>query len=313
MLADAPKFFESPNEGIKNPDFLSSVESLKLFLETLPEAGKPQSLISVLKQIRQALNDNDLNFYILPESSDMTAQLLLMYANSGPSDDLSDRVDFDRRFLRVSLPVKNLSAKEFNIFFSNLKESVNQLVPNLKVEFTGPLVLYNAQEVYINKGLKESFALALLMIAVSFLVLFKSFKYGLVALFPSVLPILTVGGLTIFMGISLDLGTIIVGAMCIGIAVDDAIHVMSRYINAKESGFHTMDAIDQAVKTSGKAVIFTSVILVFGFSSMLFASLIPTMLFGFFVALIMVFAVFGDLLVLPALLFVFEKQNPPDK
>ncbi len=299
--------------GIKNPDFLSSVESLKLFLETLPEAGKPQSLISVLKQIRQALNDNDLNFYILPESSDMTAQLLLMYANSGPSDDLSDRVDFDRRFLRVSLPVKNLSAKEFNIFFSNLKESVNQLVPNLKVEFTGPLVLYNAQEVYINKGLKESFALALLMIAVSFLVLFKSFKYGLVALFPSVLPILTVGGLTIFMGISLDLGTIIVGAMCIGIAVDDAIHVMSRYINAKESGFHTMDAIDQAVKTSGKAVIFTSVILVFGFSSMLFASLIPTMLFGFFVALIMVFAVFGDLLVLPALLFVFEKQNPPDK
>ncbi|MEE2774269.1 MAG: MMPL family transporter [Pseudomonadota bacterium] len=296
-------------DGIKDPKFLSLIESYELFLNALPETGKPISVLMTLKQIRQAFNGDNQAFFVLPDSSAMTAQLLLLYSNSGPDDDLSDRVDFDRRFLRVSLPIKNLSAKEFDIFFNDLKKNSNLLFPSLKIDFTGPLVLYNAQEVYVNKGLKESFALALFLIALSFLFLFKSFKYGLVALFPSVLPILSVGGLTIFMGISLDLGTVIVGAMCMGIAVDDAIHVLSRYIRAKESGLTTMEAIDQAVSTSGKAVIFTSIILVCGFSTMLFASLVPTMLFGLFVALIMILAVLGDLLLLPALLFVLERRN----
>ena len=176
----------------------------------------------------------------------------------------------------------------------------------MKIDYTGPLVLYNAQETYINNGLKQSFAIALLMIGLSFFILFRSVKYGLIALFPSVLPILIVGGLTIFMGLSLDLGTVIVGAMCMGIAVDDAIHVMSRYIRYKNKGFSTFNSIDLAIKESGKAVIFTSFILIFGFSVMLFASLVPTVLFGVFVALIMVFALLGDLLVVPALLFIFD-------
>ena len=147
------------------------------------------------------------------------------------------------------------------------------------------------------------------MIGISFLVLFKSLKYGLIALFPSVIPILLVGGSTIFMGISLDLGTIIVGAMCMGIAVDDAIHVMARYIRYKSHGYSTNRSIDLAIQESGKAVIFTSVILVFGFSAMLFASLVPTILFGIFSALIMALALLGDLFVLPALLHIFDNSN----
>ena len=72
------------------------------------------------------------------------------------------------------------------------------------------------------------------------------------------------------MGLSLDLGTVVVGAMCMGIAVDDAIHVMARYTSYKKKGYDTHQSIEFAVKHSGRAVIFTSLILVFGFQERLF-------------------------------------------
>ena len=293
-------------DGVKDPKFLQSVESAEHQLNSYINTGKVNSIIEFLKKLRQSLNFDNPNFFILPDSSDMTAQLLLMYENSGPEDDLSDSIDFDSRYLRLTVPIKNLSAKQFSDFYELIKADLVKNYPNLTIDFTGPMVLYNAQETYINSGLKQSFALALTMIALSFFVLFKSLKYGFIALFPSVLPILIVGGSTIFMGLSLDLGTIIVGAMCMGIAVDDAIHVMARYLKYKAEGCNSQDSINFALQQSGKAVIFTSLILVFGFSAMLFASLIPTILFGVFVSLIMALALFGDLLILPALLHIFD-------
>ena len=294
--------------GIKDPIFLKSVESVEQQLNDYSKTGKVNSIIEFLKQLSQSLNFNDSKFFILPDSPEMTAQLLLMYENSGPEDDLSDVIDFDNRYLRLTVPIENLSAGQFSKFYNFIRADLFNRHPKLEIDYTGPMVLYNAQETYINSGLKYSFSLALAMIGFSFFVLFKSFKYGFIALFPSVLPILIVGGSTILMGLSLDLGTIIVGAMCMGIAVDDAIHVMARYIDYKTNGYNTQDSIDFALKKSGKAVIFTSLILVFGFSAMLFASLIPTILFGVFVSLIMALALLGDLLVLPALLHIFDKD-----
>ena len=217
-------------------------------------------------------------------------------------------IDFNNRYLRLTVPIENLSAQEFSDYFSFIRENLVTKYPQLSLDYTGPLVLNNAQETYVNAGLKKSFVLALLMIGLSFFVLFRSVKYGFLALFPSVLPILIVGALTVFMGLSLDLGTVVVGAMCMGIAVDDAIHVMARYLSYKKQGFDTHNSIDAAVQESGKAVIFTSLILVMGFSTMLFASLIPTILFGIFAALIMGLALLGDLFVLPALLFILDRN-----
>ena len=293
-------------DGIKDPQFLKNVEALEKQLNSFSETGKVNSVINFLKKLRQSLNSDDIKFFILPETSDMAAQLLLMYENSGPDDDLSDSIDFNNRFLRLSVPIENLSASEFARFYKFVRAEIFEQFPELKIDYTGPMVLYNAQEIYINEGLKQSFALALTTIGISFFILFGSFKYGFIALFPSVLPILIVGGLTTFIGISLDLGTIIVGAMCMGIAVDDAIHVMARYLRYRSKGFDTHKSIDLSVRESGKAVIFTSIILVCGFSVMLFASLVPTILFGVFVAFIMGLALLGDLFVLPALLFIFD-------
>jgi len=296
-------------EGIKAPEFLRRVESLQDYLESLPVAGNTNSLLDFLKQIRQAVSDDNPDFFILPDSAQMTAQLLLLYENSGPDEDLSDLKDFDQRYLRLTVPVINMPASQMTALLMQIEQELASHYSDLSVEITGPMVMYNVQNRYINEGMFNSFTIALLLIGLSFFVLFRSVKYGLIALVPSIVPILMAGGVVTLMGISLDLGTMIVGAMTMGIAVDDAIHVVSRYLLARSQGADVKSAIERAMNESGRAVVFTSVILVVGFSVMLLGSFIPYINTGLFSAIIMGLALVGDLIVLPALLFMIDGKK----
>ena len=295
--------------GVKEPEFLRRVESLQDYLEGLPVAGDANSLLDFLKQIRQAVSEDDPAFFILPDSAQMTAQLLLLYENSGPDEDLSDLKDFDQRHLRLTVPVINMSASQMTLLLTQINTELEAEYPDLTVEITGPMVMYNVQDRYINEGMFNSFSIALLLIGLSFFVLFRSVKYGLIALVPSVVPILMAGGVVTLMGISLDLGTMIVGAMTMGIAVDDAIHVVSRYLLARSQGADVNKAIGRAMNESGRAVVFTSLILVVGFSVMLLGSFIPYINTGLFSAIIMGLALVGDLIVLPALLYMIDGKK----
>jgi hypothetical protein len=169
--------------------------------------------------------------------------------------------------------------------------------------------MFAAQEKYVNQGLPKSFLLALFLIGLCFFVLFRSVKYGVLALIPSVVPIIMAGGVATLIGIDLDLGTLIVGAMTMGIAVDDAIHVVARYVSGKKRGLSTDSAVRDAMNEAGRAVIFTSIILVLGFATMLFGSLTPFVNIGIFTAVIMGLALIGDLIVLPALLYIFDNDE----
>ena len=96
--------------GAKDPIFLQKVEIFEAYLEELKESEKATTLLDFLKQIRQAFTGDDEQYYLLPENSDMSAQLLLMYENTGPEEDLSDLKDFDNRFVRVTLPIINMTS-----------------------------------------------------------------------------------------------------------------------------------------------------------------------------------------------------------
>jgi len=116
------------------------------------------------------------------------------------------------------------------------------------------------------------------------------------------------------MGIYLDQSAVIVFAMTMGIAVDDAIHVMNRYLTVKRSGASTEEAIQRAMTESGRAVVFSSMVLVFGFSVLCFGSFTTVINVGLFGSIIMALALLGDLIFLPAILFVMDaaKQEQRD-
>lgn len=298
--------------GIHQPEFLREVDALQKWLEALPETGAVNSLLDVHREINQALHFDNPDWYQLPTDRQMAAQFLLLYDNTGAEEDLTDAKDFYERYLRLAVPIKNLNASETRDLLQRIETRLAEQHPELNTQLTGSLVMYNAQDIYINEGMAKSFGIALAVIGLSFIALFRSVKYGFIALIPSVVPILITGALLVLLNIPLNLGTMIVGAMTMGIAVDDAIHVMSRYLSARKNGLGTHSALSQAMNQSGRAVIFTSIVLVCGFSIMLLGSFIPYIYTGLFAATIMALALLGDLLFLPALLFAIDRKPDTD-
>ncbi len=303
--------------GVKNPELLQRADALQHYLEAQSETGNALSVLDFYKQINQSLNGDDTAWYQLPDSRPLAAQFLLLYENTGPDEDLSDLKDFDERYLRISIPVINMDETTQTAFLKNIEAHLEREFGDLSLVLTGSLVMNNAQNVYVNNGMFQSFGVAIVVIGISFLFLFASLKHGVIALLPSVIPVILTGGLISYAGVALDLGTMIVGAMTIGIAVDDSIHVMSRYRLLRHRGQDTYNALCGALRSSGRAVMLTSLILITGFSVMLFGNFIPFIYVGLFSAMIMSFALIGDLIFMPALLFLFddtrrsaEAENP---
>ena len=290
-------------EGIKDPEFLRQVDEIENWLQQRGNLGPINSIGDYFKEINQALNGDDPAFYRLPSSPQMSAQLLLMYESSGANEDLSDIKDFENRYTRLVVPVVNMQASMMQAELDSIKAYLRENYSNLGAIITGTMALYTVQDIYISEGMALSFLIALGVITLFFISLFKSIKYGILSIIPSVLPIILAGSIAGWLGIPLDQSAVIVFAMTMGIAVDDAIHVMSRYLLAKAEGASTKQSITRAVNESGRAVLFSSFVLVFGFSVLCFASFTTIIYVGLFGAIIMTLALLGDLIMLPAILY----------
>ena len=290
-------------EGIKDPEFLEQLDEIQSWLQQRETLGPINSIADYLKEINQALNGDDSKFYRLPSSREMTAQFLLLYESSGANEDLSDIKDFENRHARLVVPVVNMEASVMQAELESIEAYLAENYPRLQAVVTGTMALYTVQDTYISEGMALSFLVALGVITLFFIALFKSVKYGLLSIIPSVLPIVLAGSFAGWLGISLDQSAVIVFAMTMGIAVDDAIHVMSRYLLAKGEGASTEQSIARAMNESGRAVVFSSLVLVFGFSVLCFASFTTIIYVGLFGSIIMTLALVGDLVVLPAILY----------
>ena len=301
------------SEGIKDPAFLGQVESFQNWLEARNSTGPVNSLVDYYKQINLSLHGNDPAWYRLPDDPVMAAQFLLMFDSSGADEDLSDIKDFDNRHLRLTVPIVNMRATAMDAELHVIENELQDNYPALNAMLSGGMVLFNAQDMYTGQGVFRSFTIALLVIGLFFIVLFRSFKYGVLSLIPSVLPILLAGGIVGLLGVNLDLSTMVVGAMTMGIAVDDAIHVMNRYLAARRGGASARQAITKAMHESGRAVIFSSIVLVLGFSVLTFGNFVTIIQVGAFGALIMFLALLGDLLFLPAILYWIDGEKAEQK
>jgi len=300
--------------GVKNPKYLKQALAFQEYLETIPAAGKANSVLNYIRKMNQAMHDDDPNFYILPDSRELTAQYLLLYENSSPEEDLTDLKSMDERVMRISLKLQNMSTAKMKVLVEEIKLELENTYPELNTVITGDLILFNSMDIYIQEGLVRSFSLAIGLIVICFFVLLRSFKYGLLAMIPSLFPIFFAGGIMYLMGLTLDLATMIVAAVTFGIAVDDTIHVMNRYILGRNNGKTRKESVHLAMTESGRALVFTSVILYFGFSSLMLSSLMPNIYFGFFAGIIIMTALAADLLLLPAVMFLTgDKEAYPIK
>ena len=280
----------------------AQLEEIHDYLESLPEIGKVLSVSSGIKLARLINDGNDLNDLelallrsVLPE--DIRETLLYSYINK------------DDSIVRISTRV-NESSSDLNR--KDLLEKINtdlQTKFNLaedQFELTGLAVLYNNMLQSLFSSQIGSLSLVFMVIALMLLLIFKSFKIMIIGLIPNIFVALSVIGLLGLLKIPLDIMTITVAAISVGMAVDNTIHYIYRYKKEIKLTRSTNTALINAHTTTGRAIFYTAATIAAGFSILALSNFFPTRLFGIFTALAMLIAFISSLSLLPNLLVKFK-------
>ena len=165
-----------------------------------------------------------------------------------------------------------------------------------KVEVTGQTVLYTFMQKDVTNTLIYSFLLTILIVSLMMMLVFKSFKMLLILLLPNILPIVLVLGMMGWFRFTIDLGVAITGAIIIGIAMDDTIHFLIKYLDVKKKDMSVQEALDDVVHSIGKAIVFTTLVLSISFLMFTFSEFVPNQNFGTITAVALFVAMIVDLL-----------------
>ena len=285
---------------------MQQVEKIHDYLDGLPATGKVMSLATLLK-IAEKLNHNQpLNNF----------QLALLYSELPPRFKdmlLKPYVSVANNQLRYSIRIKDSekSLKRNRL----LKKIRHDLITDFglkkeHVHLAGLMVLYNTmlQSLFESQILTLGFAVLVLM--GMFLVLFKSLKLSLIAIVPNLLAIATVLGFMGWMKIPLDMMTITIAAISLGIAVDNTIHYIYRFKHEFAVDPNYIHTVQRCHGSIGYALYYTSLTVITGFSILALSNFIPTIYFGLLTGLAMFMALIAALTLLPQLLIIFKPFGP---
>jgi hypothetical protein len=268
---------------------------------------KVASFVDFVKQMNKASNFNDPAQFSIPDDRRTIARYVL---DHGEPKDMLPYITEDRSFTRIFIRTDVASSSEVAPLNDEIRAFCDRNFSGTalpRVCSTGSC-LASAQNA-ISMGQVKSLGSTLACISVILCLAFRSLKIGLLALPPNLLPVATLFGLMGAMGTNLDVGTSIVGCMGIGIAVDDTVHFLSRYLKELRLDDNVEAAIARTTVTTGRPIVFTSVALTLGFLILLWSDFVPVIYLGLYTAMTMVVALLGDLLLLPALLSIFKPRS----
>ena len=280
---------------------LQKLEDIHDYLDSIPEIGKVLSVASGLKLARQINNGEDLNDLelallrsVLPE--DIRETLLYSYINK---DDSVVRIS-----TRVNESSLNLNRKDLlNKINSDLQENFN--LKKSEFEITGLAVLYNNMLQSLFQSQIGSLLIVFAVISIMLYLIFRSLKVMIIGLIPNIFVASSVMGLLGLLNIPLDIMTITVAAISVGMAVDNTIHYIYRYKRElKKNEFNI--ALENAHSTTGRAIFYTASTIAAGFCILALSNFFPTVLFGVFTSIAMILAFISSLTLLPNLLVKYK-------
>lgn len=306
--------FATPEAGgLHEPDVLRRIDGFVSEVRALAVApivvGSSVSILDIVKETHEALNEDRPEERRIPDTREAVAQEMLLFESSG-SDDTEELVDGEFRRARVNLRLPFVDALAFAPFLRSIDAlAAERLGPGIDFHVTGMMTLLARVFEAVIGSMAKSYVAALVLITPLMMLLLGSFRRGLVAMIPNVLPILAVLGVMGFAGIALDSTTMMIGAMVIGIAVDDTIHFMHKFHRHFDDTADLEFAVCETLRTTGSAMLFTSVALTLGFVTFAGSNMMNIRIFGLFSAFATVVAFMADLWVAPALLSLIERTR----
>lgn len=297
---------ELPEDGAaKEPVVLKALDSLSTIVNGWKSTTLSASIIDILKDMNMTMHQNDSLQFIIPDTRESIAQYFLLYEMSG-GEGVEDWVDYDYRILRLSVQTAEVSSS-ISTNFSALKASAKQLFPAAtKITIAGDIPIGLKVMDTLSWGQIYSIFLALVVITITMILIIKSVRIGLISMIPNIIPIIAVAGMMGLLNIPLDLFTIMIAPMIVGIAVDDTIHYMLHFKQEYETDKSYSRSNRETFHKVGKAIVFTSVILIFGFMMFGFSVVRSLTYLGILSSIGILAALLADLFVTP-ILFVTMK------
>lgn len=300
-------------DGVKNPALLKKIqritENLSGYNESGIFVGKVFSLNDIIKEINQSLHDNDENFYALPDDRRSISQELLLFENSG-SDDLERVVDQNYQKTRISIKIPWTDAVHLEKFIDHVQTVFDTEFNGVAtVHITGiPAILARSIPASLH-SMVQSYIIAFIVITLLMIVHVGNTKIGLLSMISNLLPIFMTIGLMAALRIKLDMSTIMIGSIAIGIVVDDTLHFMYNFRKFYEDTQDVTFAIRETMLGTGRALLLTSLILSSGFFILMTASLSLLVVFGALTGITIIFALLADFIVNPAIMFLVTKKD----
>ena len=309
--------------SIIEPSSLAIIAEVDRSIESAPAIGDGRSIVDLLGTLSEAFHGQDVPEVPLEPTLESNAELLLLLEMGGGAaagswvlDDHEARLSFEADPLSTSKRLETIN--EINAKIRDL------LPPGWSFEVSGPFSVYLAFADVIHQTQLWSFATALFAITGVLLVHLRrttrsdmeAVRFTLVVLIPSLMPVVVTLGAMGFLDVPLDVGTAMVGAIIIGIAVDDSIHLITAFQKNRRAGLTDADSIGEAMLQTGQALVTSSIALSAGFFALMLSSWQSIASFGLLSGLAILAALISDLFVLPAIVLAMsrtERNRPSDE
>ena len=301
---------EGEPDAMKRPDTLRRMEELRVRLERLPFVRKVVSVADYVKRINQELSDGDPAAAVVPVSAEAIAQELFVFELSDDGrTELERMVSSDYSRAQMSVRLASMSS---DLVFEQINRAEAEAAEvfagtGIASTVTGSGRIFSTLDHYLVVSQLSSFATAFITVFAVIFVVFRSARFGLLGIVANALPVCAVLGIMGWLGISLNVATVMVASVALGVVDDDTIHFIGRFRRETAAGVGSEEAIHLATMHEGRASLTTAIISSLGFGIMMFSSYKPTAWFGGLLALTMVVAFLAEVFLVPALITVLPR------
>jgi predicted RND superfamily exporter protein/GGDEF domain-containing protein len=296
VLSAEEDFFE-------NPEHLALIETVQNFIADQEGVDKTISFADYMKLVNYATNRFEPEQYKLPTEGFEVRMLVNSYRSMLGADMLTAFMDPTFSKANILLLTHISSSGDILALRDHITNYAGAHLPEeVSLQVTGFGVVISASSQQLTIGQVKSLSITMVVIFGIMLVLFLSYKVGLVAIIPNFFPIVVNFGIMGWLGIELSMATSLIASVAIGLAVDDTIHYMVRFNREFRIDLNEKRALETTLSHIGRPIIYTTVTIGIGFSILMFSSFSPTAVFGAMMVITMLAALVGDLILLPILM-----------
>ncbi len=290
---------------------LYKINRVQKIMAGYKEFSEPVSIAELIKFSYQGLQDNDPKYYIVPTAEELSR--LSGYANDAKGNEKMFRsiIDSSKQVTRISFQVADIGSIKMKKLLAEIRPRIDSIFPasDYDVKMTGNSIIFLKNNDYLLLNLKESVMLAILLIGTVMFFLFMSFRMVIIALIPSMSPLLLTAAMMGYFDIALKPSTILIFSIAFGIASDGTMYFLTRYRQElrKHAG-SISKTVSKVIFETGPSMVYTAVILYSGFFIFTASSFGGTSALGVLISVTLLIAMFSNLIFLPSLLLSLEKR-----